>query len=337
MGTWSKPPPGLLELEEGAAVRYKRSHGGSLVRNDGEEVRCCVLGCDKWLPVRHRGVKSAREFCPDHGLSVSLSPTYVLRHREANFIVARDMVAPMTKAKVETWRLGNERSEDALSWNVFVSLERLGLLPEAIPELSGFTNVELYLWGTPFNDPDSGLWDRIQAVRRELEPGLRLTTEPDIILRVPGKILILIEAKFGSGNSTLKGKEERFGDSADEFLERYRAPEERPDPLNRLWLRDQPLEGVLEQLCRNALFASHLAERGEQAVVINLVRQGAEGDVESRFAKHLNERSSVAFRRMAWEDLWPVLATAGTEAGHLRDYLAKKTLGLQRAFPSLPA
>jgi len=187
-------------------------------------------------------------------------------------------------------------SEDALSWNVFVSLARLGILGAAIPELgSGTENVELYLWGNRIADGKPRFWDKLDRVRKTLEPGAAFPTEPDIMLRVPGHALVLIEAKFGSPNSTLAGKEDRF-ESVEDFLARYPAPEGAADPLARDWIEQQQLGTVLEQLCRNVVYATWLAEPREQPTVINLVRGEAEPDVETRLRPHLakNGRESSA-------------------------------------------
>jgi hypothetical protein len=95
------------------------------------------------------------------------------------------------------------------------------------------------------------------------------------MLRVPGHALVLIEAKFGSPNSTLAGKEDRF-ESVEDFSARYPAPEGAADPLARDWIEQQQLGTVLEQLCRNVAYATWLAEPREQPTVINLVRGEAE-------------------------------------------------------------
>lgn len=50
-----------------------------------------------------------------------------------NFIVAQDLVRSVALRKgmkAESHRLGHEMSEDALSWNVFVSLAMAGKLRE---------------------------------------------------------------------------------------------------------------------------------------------------------------------------------------------------------------
>jgi len=234
-------------------------------------------------------------------------------------------------SKVENWRLGFETSEDAVSWNVFVSLYALGGLAEAFEKLTGTIAIgepELYLWGNRI-DADCNPWTNLKKVRAELEEGVTIPTEPDIILRVPGQAIALIEAKFGSSNPRLGSKKRRFG-SVTEFLTRYRCKEGAPDPLNRKWISEQEDEGILEQLCRNAVFAHWLASEREQPFVINLVRRAAQND-EQLFRQHLFE-NAVQFHVRRWEDLYGLSLIQNERASVLRRYLKNKTLNLEPAF-----
>ena len=137
---------GLAELEPDASSRYTRRSRDPLLREDA--IRCCVHGCDQWLARRRRGPIDARTFCPVHGISVSTSPTYVYKDYRDNFIIGLPMLEEVKPFKVESWRLGNERSEDALSWNCFVGLVRLNGLASVFRALTGLeagSRLELYL------------------------------------------------------------------------------------------------------------------------------------------------------------------------------------------------
>jgi hypothetical protein len=332
---WSGTVPfGVPDFEPGAERRYIRGAANALIR--GDEIRCCIRGCNRWIARRRRGVRA--EYCPDHHISMSISPTYVFQDWRSNFIVNAAPISGMSK--VETWRLGNERSEDALSWNVFVPLLHMDLLPALLAQLDlgdrTMSEVELYLWGNRIlKTPGSkGLWDNLSRAREALERGVGFPTEPDIILRVPGRLLVLIEAKFGSSNATLVHKEDRFG-GVDEFLARYPAAEGIEDPIDRKWIEEQAPECVLEQLVRNVVFATHLAEKGERLIVLNLVRESDEIAVESKFRKHLIPQGCVEFRRVTWESFWPTLVRGGDNATPVLNYLANKSLRLGAAFPSL--
>ena len=327
--TWEeKPPLGLDLLEVKAAGRYTIGAHDSLIQ--GDRIRCCVRDCPRWLAIRQAGVQNPDIYCPDHGISVSDSPTYVYRDYRRNFMVAIPQLERVVPLKFERWRLGNERSEDAVSWNVFVGLAELGGLPAVFQHLSGLEPIsepELYLWGVQIGVPAPHLWPRLAEVRGILEPRIRIPTEPDIVLRVPGQALVLVEAKFGSPNSPLPKKM-----TVDEFLGRYRSPDGAVDRLDRNWISRQLPGDILAQLCRNVVFAQRLAAEGETPMVVNLVRQNEEAGVVERFAPHLAHDRPVGFRRATWEGLYRLPLMSGGDAAPLRRYFENKTSKLKKAF-----
>jgi hypothetical protein len=155
-------------------------------------------------------------WCPDHDIRLH-SGTFVYWCRDEqledsrlrNFIVEQNLVTEIALkpgAKAESHRLEYEMSEDALSWNVFVSLAVAGKLNSAGEWLTGRSlrgEPELYLWGQRIDITGGtrGIYEPLRRVRAALESGIaRFGTEPDIMLVVPGEMLICIEAKFGSGN-----------------------------------------------------------------------------------------------------------------------------------------
>jgi hypothetical protein len=193
-------PYGTNEIEVGIAEKYA-SGSKNVVRKD--QIRCCIRGCKEWLSKRKRGGKSvATCFCPEHGISISASPTYVYEERKRNFIIHQDLVSRVEK--VEKWRLGNEKSEDAVSWNVFLSLQEMNALSDFVELVTGRKADKdpiLYLWGNQISGTTARKWDKLQELRAQLEKGLQFATEPDIAIHVTGQSLIFCEAKFTSPNS----------------------------------------------------------------------------------------------------------------------------------------
>lgn len=326
---WEAEPFGTDHLEPGAAEGYK-STAGPLRRHD--QVRCCIRACQTWLPSRTR--RDPPKFCPDHGISISTSPTYIYNDWKRNFLLRHDLMAAVKEHKVESWRLGNESSEDALTWNVFVGLAHLGGLKEAFEALTGCSargDPQLFLWGVevwPTYRP--GVWSRLVEVREEFrEKGLRTPTEPDIMLRVPGQALVLAEAKFGSPNGTLSKKPDVH---VSHFLSQYRSASVRSDPLDREAILGMPRDQVLEQLCRNVMFSNRLVEGKEEAFVANLVRGATEMEIKARMDRHLSAEARTRFRRVAWENLGHLPSLQQAEAAPLGHYLRTKTLRLKPAF-----
>ena len=89
---------------------------------------------------------------------------------------------------------------------------------------------------------------------------------------------------------------------------------------------------VLGQLCRNLIFAQHLGEPGERALVVNLLRKDSETDVQERFRHHVASDSPVQFRRTTWEEIYALPIMSSDKAKPLRLYLQNKTLSLRKAF-----
>jgi len=110
--------------------------------------------------------------------------------RLRNFMVRSDLVpaAFARGIKAEVHRLGHEMSEDALSWNVFVSLAVAGQLREVAQHLIGRplqSEPALYLWGhhIDLRHRDLAPYPELLRVRDMLEKDIpKFQTEPDIML-----------------------------------------------------------------------------------------------------------------------------------------------------------
>jgi hypothetical protein len=104
-------------------------------------VRCYYRGCERWLrpPTRH----FPGDLCPGHLIRCHGSTggaTYSYDDVRRNIIAGADLLAERIIChpfKYESDRLGFEKSEDALSWNVFRSLQGAGSLQEVAAWLTG--------------------------------------------------------------------------------------------------------------------------------------------------------------------------------------------------------
>jgi hypothetical protein len=89
--------------------------------------------------------------------------------------VATEALRGVIAGKRETHRLGNENSEDALSWNVFVGFLALDALTEAFETLAGTpakSEIELYLWGHRIRTDGAVIpWLSLQRVQEEVASG----------------------------------------------------------------------------------------------------------------------------------------------------------------------
>ena len=251
--------------------------------------------------------------------------------------------------KAESDRICNENSEDALTWNVFSRLARAGRLKPLVSTLTGLslkTEPEIYLWGLKVRLDDSSkpsLFDPLKSARDIFEKDItRYLTEPDIMLYVPGQLLVLVEAKFTSGNpvalpgviNDVAGKKPK---SREGILGRYKLPDRLGDTL-----RAPSSSGhFYSQLYRNLVFAIHMADQlGVKWSLVNLVSEGQfhqrQNTVEFQdptlFIKGLlPENSREQFLFYSWERLYADHVEAVTQLQDLAAYIYNKSANGVRA------
>jgi hypothetical protein len=277
-----------------------------IVVHDGppKRIKCFVRGCSRLLePARH----SKGPTCPEHGIRCNGSATFSYGDPKQNIIVDREIFGKRIIGhpdKFESGRLGSEKSEDALSWNVFRSFQQAGCLGKLAAEVFGLpTDVEpqLFLWGINLKDESFTFWDLLTKTRTRFESNLpvdRPLTEPDIMLHVPGQYMALIEAKFTSPNGMYYVGRREKPDSltAEELLAIY--SDESLELLDVGKATRQPR--IHYQLWRNTVFAEWMAQQGHdssKAYHLNLVRAGHDKKVRKNFTDLCRKDSRIAFGR----------------------------------------
>lgn len=326
-------PYGVHELDPKAVA----------VEAEERSVRCFVHGCDRILRVPTR--KFRGDVCPEHGIRChhsSSKPTYSYVETARNIIASPELFSTRIVGhpfKFESHRLGAERSEDALSWNVFRSLQeggRLGELGEMITGIRSRIEPTLYLWGICVTDDTCDAWHLLIEARERFESNLpveRPLTEPDIALHLPGRYLILIEAKFTSRNTHYKSGPRANASSLtkDELTSIYQDPElQIVNPLLA-----EKADRVFYQLWRNTVFAewmSQLDHPNTQAFHVNLVLEGQDEDSAFEFRRMINERHQGRFQRLTWEYIYHSVVCRQPTMQRLSHYFETKTAGLKPAF-----
>ena len=121
-------------------------------RTSGErDVACPVRGCTTRVPVQTRRFQAIDRYkCATHGLFISKSTfEYASPHHNLLWDSPADRVLldGILQHKRES-RLGRERSEDAVSWNVFRYLELSGLLDAWVASVTGQpeSNSRVHYW-----------------------------------------------------------------------------------------------------------------------------------------------------------------------------------------------
>jgi hypothetical protein len=183
----------------------------------------------------------------------------------------------------------------------------------------------------------------LDSARQSFEKGIaKFVTEPDVMMYVPGQLLVLIEAKFTSGNTIapfeandLPGEKPR---SRDGILSRY-SSDALPDGT---LLKPQSQGSFYSQLYRNIVFASFMAKHlNVDWSVVNLVggkqfesrKNKAEFQDPSPFIHSiLPHTSHNRFRFHSWERLYEDQIVKNKQLTELAQYLSNKSANCAMAF-----
>jgi hypothetical protein len=251
------------------------------------------------------------------------------------------------QAKAETHRMGHETSEDALTWNIFARLARTKQLSSLVHTLTGLApnqEPELYLWGlkVALDDPaPPAVFPELVAARDTFEKGInKFLTEPDIMLYCPGQVLLLIEAKFTSGNTLalenepevpLPTKSRSRGTGFCAGTHCRRAANLRPSMSGAFY----------SQLYRNLVFAQHMANKlSVQWGLVSLVseeqcrqRLGAKYQDPTPFVhSFVPSESRKRFAFYSWEKLYRDHVARRPELHDLAAYMVNKSANTAKAF-----
>lgn len=316
--------PGWPAFDQEIVEKLRRGDP-SVVRKEADGGMLCPLaGHDHWLRWAVGGYIKGTRPHGDPPLTFRVSPTYILENPLDNFIVGRELVTRLS-GKAETFRLGYENSEDAVSWNVFRSLQETSRLRLAASTLAGVAlddDPELIVWGHRLDHDAAAPAAEVQQALDALEPTHTQQTEPDVVLRLPGWGWILIEAKLSSPTSTYAGKAGRLS----RWIECYADP--LPDLFDAAELAAADPAHFPEQLLRNVAVAEMVRAPDEHAVVVALVRHRHAESVAGWAGGYLAPGAPVKTASATWEQLYAALPADDA----LRRYLQAKSVGLRPAF-----
>lgn len=318
----------------------------TLNRSAGNAERTCPVKLCKAAPHRRLIGDRFRLSCPVHGIDIH-SKTFVYKDPLRNIRFEQEYFKRAilhNKVKAETHRFGYENSEDALTWNVFSVLakrRKLNALSRYFTKIDTSDEPELYLWGLKI-DLDNQVAPKqfagLIAARKVFEKDIRgVRTEPDIMLYIPKKFLILIEAKFTSGNTVVKPGESNDArekpKSAKGILQRY-SIDQLPTGSLLSPSSDTPL---YSQLYRNLVFAIYMADKlNVQWGLVNLtsklpaeVMSVGLTDFTNAF---LPRETRQRFVRYTWEQLFHDHVAGKGDLQELAPYLQFKSANCGKAF-----
>jgi hypothetical protein len=324
--------PGWPDFDGDIVNELYRGDPAAIEKAPGGGMRCPLVGHDEWLPWDAQGYSRGTQPHGEPSIAFRVSPTYILDDPLENFIAGRNLVAGALNRewqKAETGRLGHENSEDAVSWNVFRSLQEAGQLGLAVRLLTGADidgEPELILWGRRIGLDETARCDEIHRALDRLEPNHGQQTEPDVVMRTPGWGWIFIEAKLSSPTATYAGKPKKLG----AWRERY--PVRTPGLFNSVALDTAAPESFPEQLLRNVAVGHAVRESGEQVVVAALVREQYRAAVDGWAGNYVESAAGVGAVTGTWEQLYAALSPSDARLSGLRSYMENKSVGLRRAF-----
>ena len=335
------------------------------------QCQCPIKGCTNEQLTTTPYRKIELPYCVRHGIRIHKnSPTFVyfngdreeyhIKARLRNFIFHKQYVKEhvlQSSSKAETWRLGYENSEDAVSWNVFVGIMRAGALSRTMSWLAGRKidgEPELYLWGShiDLDNNSHDFYPPLCQARKSIEPDIRrFFTEPDVMLIVPEKFVMCIEVKFTSGNTLAQIEEEK--EIAEQKPKSVEGIIQRYFTRNTFWkdgsryiqpndINHKKFHG---QLFRNIVFASGMAEKFDgDWQVVNLVSSTQWQKFRNKRVSTMYEDPSEAVRcyltdqykqRFAfrtWECLFAHVIKDNNSLQDVAEYMKGKSAFFKQAF-----
>ena len=248
--------------------------------------------------------------------------TFIYRNESDNLICKDDedllLLKEIKKFKRES-RMANDNSEDALTWNVFRTIERGGKLQELLRFLLGIdiTNPKIVYWS--YDQENKCLYSELIDAREKCKESKTNGTEPDLIIECD-QATIAIEAKFTSSNRTHK--------EDDDVLNKYQSNL----MFNKLFkktMSDISKKGKYEkyELARNWLIGEYLRKE-KKFILINLVKNSNEKDICEAMKEIFIEDENHKFIKKTWEDIYKFCNIYYPfNFSRLIKYMANKTIG----------
>ena len=300
-------------------------------------VECPVKGCSEEVEMQRNSFKREDRFkCPKH--NIYISPTTFEYQSELDNLLWKDKadldLFDRTKGVKRESRIARERSEDAVTWNVFRFLERNDLVGITLSPIVGVTleSSEVIYWS--YSPRENSSWSELNEARKEFGEEIKRSSEPDIIIKT-NNALLFIEAKLTSGSETVPSdtsdsKRYEIGGNnwfSKVFKSSYRtvAVTDKKYELLRFWL-----------------LGTWMAKQQDlNFYLVNLVLSVRDKSIETIFKRHICENQRMKFARITWEDIYQQILNSdllGRDKDKMIKYFRNKTLGydsngkLQKAF-----
>lgn len=328
-------PFGILDLEQQITA-----DPGPPVR-----VKCYVRGCTEMLRPPAKGFPG--DACPAHGIRCHLSSstvTYTYSAATDNLITTPDVFKKRVRGnphKLETHRFGYCNSEDALTWNVLRSFQAAGALHLIAEHVTGRELSEephLYLWGLSSFDDRFEPWPLLKEAHKRFEIGrlpiARPLSEPDAMLIVPKKLVLILEAKLLADNPVAYRDGPRKTSQSltlEEVIDLYHDAGQQLLDYDKL--RAAPHSYTqLQRYLTIADYVARLDSPKTEAYLANVVRAGHEHDAARTMRGFLRPGYGNRFVRLTWESIFTLAQLRGHRLGRLSEFMLTKAVGLNGGF-----
>ncbi len=304
----------------------------SKTTNTENKIECPVKGCKETVSRQKKRFKRLPEFlCDKHQIYISPS-TFEYKKETENLLWFSELdieyLDQIKKFKRES-RMAREKSEDAVTFNVFRYLQNNELLGSFLESVTAekISNLELILWS--FSEREKKGYKLLEDARHEFGEAKSRGSEPDIIIDTDN-ILFFIEAKFSSPNKTIPSdpdpeKTKKYLTGGNNwfdqvFKEKYKkiAFDEKKYELLRLWL----------------LGTWMAKKQSKKFFLINLVLQKRDSKIEEQFKPCINEDENQQFKRIEWESIYNFIklrAIKSEDYLRMTQYFENKSLGYDSA------
>lgn len=295
------------------------------IKTDINSVECPVKGCSVKVDRQRNSFKREQTYlCPIHKIYISPS-TFEYETEKENLLwfdnSGKLLFEEIKKVKRES-RIARDNSEDALTWNVFRFLDKQGLLPDFLSQLSNkeISESELILWS--YSPKENSNWSLLNNARVEFGETVARGSEPDIIIRTD-KVLYFFEAKLTAKNET----------KPNDFQNRKKYETGGNNQFRQIFKSNYETVAIKEkkyELVRFWLLGCWMAKQLEiDFEFYSLVLQSREQEIKEDFGKHIVETSERKFLRLTWEQIYNYIKTLtdNKERQKMTEYFENKTIG----------
>ncbi|WP_276975757.1 hypothetical protein [Flavobacterium filum] len=295
------------------------------IRITENEIECPIKGCLTSVKKQKKYFRKDKEFyCPNHKIFISTS-TFEYESENDNLLWNnKDDLKLLNEIKStkRECRLGRERSEDALTWNVFRYLEKTNQLQDLLSPIhkNPINNVELIYWS--YSRKNKGIFSDLKNARVEFGEKINQGSEPDLIV-CSDEAIFFIEAKLLALNNTKPSnpsEEKKYKTGGNNWFNEVFKTE-----YDSIVHKEFKYE-----LMRFWLLGSWIAKSTNKSFyLISLLPKFRDIDIEESFGKHLNQTINRKFLRIDWEQIytWVDLKFRTDEEKLLCDYLRNKSIG----------